>query len=317
MQKAIVVGAGGQVARELLRGLAARGVPVAKTSSSGREGSYPLNLADTRSIENFFSAIRREWGEGGVEVFLPGALTHVDRCEQEPELCRKTNTDGPIAIAKICRSAGYSLTYFSSEYVFGNDEYQGGQTGPFQESDSVAPTCLYGKSKCDSETAVTEILAGKALIVRTTMIFSWDPPAGMNFLMQYLRHLDAIRAAGKAEKVFRIPVDQISTPAYAPALADATLALREKLQAGIFHLVGPDLLSREELVRKVIDAFGYDRDLSLSGFQFLTTKELKQAARRPLTAGLLNLRGAELGVELPSLAEAFADVSRRMHSQKD
>ena len=90
----------------------------------------------------------------------------------------------------------------------------------------------------------------------------------------------------------------------------ACVRLREKGASGVFHLVGSDLLSRRELVERVISAFGFEREQSLAGFRFLKTAELGQKARRPLTAGLRSERTLGYGIEPFSLAQAFSEIKR-------
>lgn len=311
MKRALVIGSGGQVARAVIASLRARGAEVVTTSSSGKPGSLALDLGDAAGIRNFFAEFERSRERGGWEVILPGAMTHVDKCEAERDLCRRVNAEGPVVVAEECKRLGYGLTYFSTEYVFGGDEYEGGRVGPFSEEDPPHPTCWYGGSKLEAERGVLRVLPS-ALAIRTTMIFSWDP-AGMNFLMQYLRHLDGVRA-GKTD-VFKIPQDQISTPTYAPALGEAAVELRERGVSGIVNVVGEDLLSRRELVERVIDFFGYDREKSLRGFTFLNTKDLGQAAKRPLTAGLKADKARALGLRIWTLDEAFRDVKRQQQSR--
>jgi dTDP-4-dehydrorhamnose reductase len=308
LSQAVVVGSGGQVARALRKRLDAGGSQVLLTSSSGRDGALPLNLAEAASIRDCFNRIGERFRAGPVEIFLAGAMTHVDRCEQERDLCRAVNADGPRIVAEECARRDWKLTYFSTEYVFGEAEYAGGAIGPFSETDPPAPTSWYGECKLLAEQAVQKIFgADGALILRTTMVFSWDPE-GMNFLMQYLRHLESRRQGGM--NVFSVPEDQVSTPTYAPALADGCCLLREQGHGGIVNLVGRDLLSRKELVERVIQEFGFDREQSLAGFRFLKTAELAQKAKRPLTAGLTHQKSEKLGVKVWSLAEAFAEVKK-------
>lgn len=303
--RAVVVGRSGQVSSALAEALVGR--EILFTSSSGKDGALALDLGDAASIRSAFAEIWRRFGRGGVEVFLCGAMTHVDRCEQERERCRLVNAEGPRIVAEECRALGYGLTYFSTEYVFGGDEYQGGAVGPFRERDIPHPTSWYGECKLAAELAVQKILGEEgALVVRTTMVFSWDP-AGMNFLMQYLRQMEAWKA-GKAP-AFRVPLDQISTPTYAPALAEATVRLRDAGRGGIFHVVGTDLLSRRELVERTAEAFAYPG--AAAAFSFVRTAELGQAAKRPLSAGLDTAKARALGLPLLSLSEAFLDVSAR------
>ena len=306
MKQALIIGASGQVARFLGRSLSAENIPFVSTTSKDAAAPQFLDLAQPDSIAKRLNAIRAEQA-GPIEVFLPGALTHVDRCEQERELCKKTNFLGPVTVAKLCQKFQWPLTFFSTEYVFGEAEYHGGAIGPFKESDTPSPSSYYGQCKLDAEREILSI-DSKNLIIRTTMVFSWDAQ-GMNFLMQYIRHLDKLKAAEQVQK-FKIPKDQISTPTYAPDLAEKTVRLRKMEQGGVFHLVGSDLLSRKQLVQRVMQTFGYDPALESLGFDYLLTKDLGQAARRPLAAGLISEKMEKVGSTALSLAEAFADVKK-------
>lgn len=302
--KYVVIGQSGQVSRALGRKLA--GKETIFTSSSGGNGAVALDLGRADSIREAFGEIGRRLGKGSVEVFLAGAMTHVDRCEQEKERCRLINEIGPGLVAEECARLKYGLTYFSTEYVFGQAEYEGGAVGPFSEKDSPNPASWYGECKLRAEEAVAKVFGHDgALIARTTMVFSWDPK-GMNFLMQYLRQLNPETRVPS----FRIPVDQISTPAYSPWLADAVIRLRERGIGGIFNLVGSDILSRQEILEKVAEEFGYGKEEAHRAFLFVKTAELGQAARRPLTAGLTMEKAKAHGIEAWSLDQAFADVKK-------
>lgn len=263
-----------------------------------------LDLGHEGSIRAAFGEIGDRLGSGPVEVFLAGAMTHVDRCEQERERCRLVNEIGPGIVAEECSRLGYGLTYFSTEYVFGQAEYEGGPVGPFSETDAPSPSSWYGECKLRAEEAVAKVFGDHgALIARTTMVYSWDAK-GMNFLMQYLRQLQPETRVPS----FRIPVDQVSTPAYAPWLADAVIRLREKNAGGIFNLVGSDLLSRREIVEKVAEDFGFGKEEAHRAFTFVKTSELGQAARRPLTAGLTMEKAKAHGIEAWALDRAFAHI---------
>lgn len=298
----VIIGKSGQVSRSLEKKISR---PLLFTSSNGAEGSIALDLGNERSIRDGFAEIRARV-KGPAEVILAGAMTHVDKCELERERCRLVNQIGPGHVAEECERAGFGLTYFSTEYVFGQSEYEGGAVGPFSETDPPNPTSWYGECKLGAERAVQKVFGESgALIVRTTMVFSWDP-TGMNFLMQYLRQLNPETRV----ESFRIPVDQISTPAYAPWLAGATLELREKGLGGVFNLVGSDLLSRREIVERVAEAFGYGSAEAGRAFRFVKTADLGQAARRPLTAGLTMEKAKAHGIRPWNLAEAFADAKK-------
>lgn len=302
--RSLIVGSTGQLARAFLDALRDRGESPLQTSSSGA-ASLVLDLSRPETISELFSHLAAAFPGERFEVFLCGAMTHVDRCEEERERCLQMNELSPGLIAEQCAKHGHKLTYFSTEYVFGEAEYHGGAKGPFSEKDPPAPTSWYGHCKLGGEQRVLAALPD-ALVVRTTMVFSWDP-GGNNVLMQYHNQLRDIRD-GKSPPVFRVPEDQISTPTYAPFLAQATLKLREKGRSGIYNVVGSTLLSRRQLVSAVIEEFGFDPEESLRGFRFLKTAELGQKAKRPLTAGLTMDKAVADGIEPWSLERAFMHV---------
>lgn len=309
----IIIGTSGQVAQALRSEIHKEGQLIWSTSRNPKRGDatqFFLDLGDKKSIENFFQNFSQKFPGIATEVYLPGAMTHVDRCEQEQDLCKKLNVDGPVVVAELCEKYGHRLCYFSSEYVYGAAEYCGGKVGPFSESDAPSPSCYYGKSKLDAENA---LLARKnnsfILVVRTTMVFSYEVK-GMNFVMQVLRHLERWKQ-GDHSQSFRVPVDQISTPTYAKALAQASIQLMQKKCSGIYHVVGRDLLSRKEFIEKILQEFSYPKE-ALQSFQFLPTKELGQVAKRPLTAGLNTAKAEQEDIRIWSLQDAFRDFKEQM-----
>lgn len=317
----IVIGTHGQVGQALIHSLKEKGERVVTTSRRFSERTedklqFFLDLQNPASIKQFFHKFSQRFSGERVWVFLTGALTHVDRCEQEPKLAIALNADGPMAVADECQRLAYKLLFYSSEYVFGGAEYEGGKVGPFTESDSVFPTSVYGKTKLTVEKklmALLETLPANAshspLAVRTTMVFSYEPE-GMNFVMQVRRQLEKVRQGGEISP-FRVPRDQISTPTYAPDLALASIQLMEKGACGVFHLVGTDLLSREKFVAQIASAYGFTSAEVAKGFVFVNTAELGQSARRPLTAGLSIQAAEKLGIKMKGISAALADMQKR------
>jgi dTDP-4-dehydrorhamnose reductase len=117
-----------------------------------------------------------------------------------------------------------------------------------------------------------------ALVIRSTGVYGSDPNE-RNFLYS-LRH-----GLG-SKKRFRVPDDQISTPTYNHDLAAAVVALVESSAQGVFHVTGPDLVSRLELARRAAAVMRLDT-ANLFG---VSTEEMAQVAARPLRAGLLTGR---------------------------
>ncbi len=316
----LILGANGQVGRCLRRALEARGLnkqvwfSSRKQPSSARE--IELELANPASIEACIRKFTKEAGQGKGTVILSGAFTHVDACEEDQQKCRQVNFEATKTVTDLCTELGHHFVFYSSEYVYGGAEYEDPSiVGPFKESDPVAPCSAYAQAKVDSESYILEnsvlekTKALSATIIRTTVIFSWDS-RDKNFAMQLYRYL-ANRLSGKnypgVPDRFRIPTDQVSSPTYAPILAEATLELAARKAPGIYHLTGSDSVARSEFAKQLIRVFGFSQADAEAELEFVATKDLHQTARRPLTAGLNTDKAKAEGVPIWSLEEAYAE----------
>jgi dTDP-4-dehydrorhamnose reductase len=221
-------------------------------------------------------------------IYCVGGMTNVDACESAFELARRVNCEGPVILAAAAARFGARFIYFSTDYVFN------GTNGPYTEDSPSDPICAYGRSKWLAEMAVRDAHPA-ALVIRTTGVYGPDP-GERNFLY-------SLRKALKGTKPFGVPQDQISTPTYNLDLATAAVALEKSGAQGIFHVAGPDVVSRLKFARRAAAVMGLD-PANLAG---VSTADLGQAAPRPLRGGLvtekikailpsLRLRGIEAGV---------------------
>lgn len=281
-RRILVVGASGQVGTQVLRILPA-GSAIPTSRSAGKPGWTALDLATVSEAEGDELVRRFEIAT----IYCIGGMTHVDGCESAPELALRINCEGPAILAAAAKR-GARFVYFSTDYVFN------GRTGPYAEDAPGDPIGAYGTSKWLGELAVQRAHPA-ALVIRTTTVYGPDPN-GRNFLY-------SLRKGLTGTKRFRVPADQISAPTYNVDLAAAVVALTESGAQGVFHVAGPDVVSRLEFARRAAAVMGLDSS-NLSG---VSTAELKQIAARPLRAGLLTgklaacvprlrMRGIEDGV---------------------
>jgi dTDP-4-dehydrorhamnose reductase len=281
---ALVIGAAGQVGGALLEALDARGErAVGTVSRVARAGCDVFDLAaagDDPSIARDLLARHRP-----AVVLIAAGLTHVDRCEDEPDLARRINRDGPAALAAAARGLGARTVYYSTEYVFD------GAGGPYREDDPPAAVSVYGESKLAGELAVAAA-DPDALILRTTVVYGPEQQ-GKNFCYQLAARL------GAGERM-RVPDDQVSTPTYNRDLAAATLALLDRGSGGVVHVAGPDCIDRATFARRVAARVGLDP----SRIDAVPTSSLGQRARRPLRAGLATGRLEALGLALRGVEAA-------------
>jgi dTDP-4-dehydrorhamnose reductase len=287
--RALVVGASGQVGRNVAAALAGAGFEVTGTFASRPEPRLVrLDLLDDGEIRALVRELRP------AICVLSSALTHVDRCEDEPALAEALNARAPGVVAEECREVGARLLHLSTEYVFD------GTAGPYGEDDPVSPPCVYGATKLRGERRVLGASAAN-LVLRTTVVFSHDP-AGKNFVMQLLTRL-------RAGERMPVPVDQLSSPTYAPDLGAAIAALAGRPEVtGVLNVVGPDVLDRVAFAVRAARALRLDERL----VDPVTTASLGQRARRPLRAGLRVDRLRALGIPMRGVDAALADFARRI-----
>ena len=201
---------------------------------------------------------RRTPAPGGVRAHRvaldePGALDAV-LSRVEPDLVVHTAytsrraadvVEATRLVAQGCAGHGAQLVHLSTDVVFGGD------SPPYTESDPMGPITDYGRWKAEAERLVTASVPD-ACIVRTSLIVSLDPPD------QSTEWLLAAVDAGRAPTLFR---DEIRTPIRAVDLATtlwALVALDPVARRGVWHLPGPERMSRMELGQRVLRATGRD-----------------------------------------------------------
>jgi dTDP-4-dehydrorhamnose reductase len=294
MPRALVIGASGQVGRHAAEALRARGWDVLGTyASRPTEGLRRLDVLDDAAV----AACVRDFAP--TVCILTAAMTDVDRCEAEPARAEAANARAPGVVAAACRTTGARVVYLSTEYVFD------GADGPYGEAHSPCASNVYGATKLEGERRVLSA-DPRNLAVRTTVVFSHDR-TGTNFVMQLLARL------GAGERM-RVPADQVSSPTYAPDLAEALADLcgpdLPRRLAGfapapqVLNVVGPDTMDRYAFAVRAARALGLPADL----IDPVETATLNQRARRPLRAGLRIDRLRALGVAMRGVDEALAHL---------
>ncbi|HZZ83566.1 MAG TPA: SDR family oxidoreductase [Anaeromyxobacteraceae bacterium] len=294
MSRILVIGASGQVGRACAEAFVRAGHEVAGTCASRPvAGLLRLDLLDAAAVRATLDAVRPD------AVVLSAALTNVDRCEDEPRLAEALNAETPAVVAEVARARGARVVQLSTEYVFD------GEAGPYSEGDAPRPLQVYGATKLAGERVVLAASPDN-LAVRTTVVFGHDP-GGKNFVMQLRDRL------GRGERM-RVPADQVSSPTYAPDLADAIVRLLERGAAGVVNVVGPEVMDRHAFAVLAARALGLDPSL----LDPVPTSALGQRARRPLRVGLtIGLLRSLCGEVMRPTQEALLDVAARGRSAGD
>jgi len=206
-RKVLVVGAGGQLGRELQRTVAADVECAAVTRTQ-------LDIADARAVTDCLAVAAPQL------IVNAAAYTAVDKAESEPEAAHRGNATGPQTLARACAERGIRLIHISTDFVF-----DGKSSQPYLPDAPTAPIGEYGRSKRAGEVAVENCLPD-ALIVRTGWVYS---SFGGNFVKTMLRLM------GERDEL-NVVTDQVGTPTWAHGLAQAVwvAAARPQLR-GIYH----------------------------------------------------------------------------------
>jgi dTDP-4-dehydrorhamnose reductase len=204
--KALVTGAGGQVARAWIAAAPAGWKVTAATRAE-------LDIADGAAVEAMVARVKPDL------ILNAAAFTAVDRAESEPDMAFAANRDGAGHLAAAARRAGARFIHISTDFVF---DGHGGR--PYRPDDAAAPAGVYGASKLAGEAAVLAADPA-ALIVRTAWVYG---PGGGNFLAAMLRLM-----ANRPE--LEVVADQIGTPTSTLTLAAALWAFAATDARSVWH----------------------------------------------------------------------------------
>lgn len=256
--------------------------------SRTKGGLTRLDLTDTQATEGLIRDFKPQM------LFLAAALTRPEACQADPAATFALNTAPARLLAGLAREIGFRLVFISTDLVFD------GTKGDYQETDPPAPLSIYGQSKLQAEEAVLAA-GGDCLVVRLPLILGCDKdgPAGT------LVWMNRCQAAGKKMPLF---IDEYRSPASALQLARGLAILGREASSGIWHLAGPERLSRLELGRLVCQTLGWDEGL------IEPCRQADQPADPPRAKDVsLNLTKARtiLGQEvLPPLSQTLALACR-------
>lgn len=243
--RAVVLGAAGQLGREVADELRRRGVEVLAADRRRAD------LTDTEAIAALVVRF------GAAAVYNCAAYTDVDGCESEPEVALEINGSAPARLAAALPSP-CRLIHVSTDYVF-----DGRGRRPYREDDATAPATAYGRSKLGAEQAVAD--AG-GLVIRTSWVFG---PEGRNFVSAIAARL------GRGEPL-RVVSDQIGCPTYAPYLARALVDLEAARAAGIVHYCNAPATSWHGFAVAIVGALGLHAEV-----EPIATADLPRPAVRP------------------------------------
>ncbi len=227
--------------------------------------AHRLNIDRGEKVENLVDELFPD-----VIIHL-AAITDSGYCEEIPEEAYWINTLGTDSLAAAADHVEARFIYASTDMVFKGDRSW------YSENDEADPLSTYGVTKVAGEQVVRKLVSNHC-IARIALAYGFTLNSSNCFTETMIREM----RQGRAVRLFE---DEYRTPIYVENLCDVLLELAERDDLrGIYHIAGPDRLSRSQLGWKVCDLFGFDRDLVVP----VKVDELSLPYPRPKDCSLKN-----------------------------
>jgi dTDP-4-dehydrorhamnose reductase len=285
--RTVILGAEGQLGHEL-QATAPPGSVIAALSH--RE----LDITDERQVHDQILAHRPAL------IINAAAYTAVDAAESDSARAFAVNAKGAANVAEAAKLARARLVHISTDYVF-----DGSRRVPYPPDAKPNPRNVYGASKLEGERRVAETLEGRAVILRSSWLYS---RYGRNFVKTMLRLFSERE---------QIPVvaDQVGVPTWGRSLAAATWAAgaARDLQ-GIYHWADGGVASWYEFALAIYEegrGVGLvDRSVDIRPVR---SDEYPTAARRPPYSVLDSGRSViDLKITVAHWREALRQMLKQM-----
>jgi dTDP-4-dehydrorhamnose reductase len=174
------------------------------------------------------------------------AMANVDDCEKRPADAELVNSRLPGELALNAKKHGVKLIHISTDAVFD------GIAGNYVETDTPNPLSVYARTKREGEIAVLD--ANPDALVARVNFYGWSI-TGQRSLAEWFAFS---MANGEHVKGF---TDIRFCPMMVLDLADILLEAAKLDLKGIYHSVGPEIMSKYDFGLAIANQFGFDANL--------------------------------------------------------
>jgi dTDP-4-dehydrorhamnose reductase len=285
--RVLLTGAGGLVGGVVGPALGRLGLTViAGQHETPVPAGLPIQALDVTSPSSVEAAIDAARPDAVVHA---AALAEADRCQAEPDRAFALNVRAPESMARTCARRGVALVCLSTDLVFAGDR------APYAETDAPDPLLTYGRTRRQGEEAVLAAHP-EAAVARLSLVSG----CGYGSRGTATEWIAWALAAGRR---LRLYTDQYRTPIDTLSIADGLALLLRQRARGLFHLGGPERISRHEMGRRLAAALGLPGDL----IEPVAQADHCTGAPRPADVSLDSGRARrELGFAPRRFAEAIA-----------
>ena len=211
--KVLVVGANGQLGKDVSNELKSRNIETITSDIAG-DCDFKLDFTNEQETLKLVSDIKPD------AIINCAAWTAVDAAEDEENKSKvyAINVTGVYNLVKASKDVDCKLMHISTDYVFDGQ----GETPWKPDDKNYKPLCYYGETKLLSELEVSKL--EKYFIVRIAWLFG-GPISFVNTMLK----------VGKTHDELKVVNDQIGTPTYSKDLARLLVDMIQTDKYGYYH----------------------------------------------------------------------------------
>ncbi len=201
------------------------------------------DLLDSGIVDSILDSVPPNW------LINCAALADLDACEDNPDLARRLNIDLPAQMAKACKARNISLVHISTDAVF-----DGEKDGFYTEEDLPNPIGVYSQTKLEGEQAV--LSENQKAIVARVNFYGWSLNGRRSLAEFFFNNLSENKSISGFSDVIFCPMLVNDT-------ARTLIKMLEHRLSGLYHLVGPQAMSKYQFGVEVARKFSL-RDSEIS-----------------------------------------------------
>lgn len=239
-----------------------------------------LDITNLEAVREFIKVNKPEY------IINCAAYTAVDKAEEQLELARKVNAEGPKNLAIAANEEDCTLIHISTDYVFGGDK---DVKEIYTEEEEKNPVTVYGITKLEGERNIIDACF-KYYIFRTAWLYG----DGNNFVRTMIK-------LGQEKDELNVVADQHGSPTYAVDLASIIhQAIEKGIPYGVYHTTNQGFTTWYDFTKLIFEKANISCKVNP-----VTTEEFPRPAKRPLNSQLSKDKILKEGINIPSYEDAL------------
>ena len=239
-----------------------------------------LDITNLEAVREFIKVNKPEY------IINCAAYTAVDKAEEQLELARKVNAEGPKNLAIAANEEDCTLIHISTDYVFSGDK---DVKETYTEEEEKNPVTVYGITKLEGERNITDSCF-KYYIFRTAWLYG----DGNNFVRTMIK-------LGQEKDELNVVADQHGSPTYAVDLASIIhQAIEKGIPYGVYHTTNQGFTTWFDFTKLIFEKANISCKVNP-----VTTEEFPRPAKRPLNSQLSKDKILKEGINIPSYEDAL------------